>query len=258
MDKLTAVITGASRGLGRDIALALPEHDIRVVAVARDSAALETLVNAIRAHGGEALACPADVSDVAQVERLQADITHVWGTPTILINAAGIFGPLTLIAKSDSQLWIQTLQTNTIAPYLTCRAFVGGMIENGWGRIINFSSAASLAEPGPLNSAYAVSKTALNQLTRNLAAELEGTGVTANVIHPGEVKTDMWAELRDAAAQTPAAQDYSDWAQWVETTGGDPTHKTVTLILKLLERNNPVNGQFLWIEDGLKHPLPSW
>ena len=88
---------------------------------------------------------------------------------------------------------------NTVSAYLTCRAFVGGMIDMGWGRIVNVTSAASLHEPGPINSAYGRSKAALNQFTRHLAAEIAGTGVTANVIHPGDVKTDMWAEIRDAA-----------------------------------------------------------
>jgi NAD(P)-dependent dehydrogenase (short-subunit alcohol dehydrogenase family) len=74
------------------------------------------------------------------------------------------------------------------------------MVDAGWGRIVNVSSAAALAPPGPLNSAYATSKVALNQLTRQLAAELVGTGVTANVIHPGEVKTEMWADIRDKAS----------------------------------------------------------
>ena len=88
-----------------------------------------------------------------------------------------------------------------VGPYLTCRAFVGGMIERGWGRIVSFSSAAALHPPGPINSAYGTSKAALNQFTRHLAAELVGTGVTANVIHPGDVKTEMWADISDQAAE---------------------------------------------------------
>ena len=77
---------------------------------------------------------------------------------------------------------------NTVSSYLTSRAFVGGMIKQGWGRIINVTSAAALHKPGPINSAYGTSKAALNQFTRHLAAELINTGVTTNVVHPGEVK----------------------------------------------------------------------
>ena len=68
----------------------------------------------------------------------------------------------------------------------------------------------------------------------------------------------MWSELRDAAEQTPEADGYRKWAQWVETTGGDPPHKTLDLIVKLIRRDNTTNGQFLWIADGLQAPLSSW
>jgi NAD(P)-dependent dehydrogenase (short-subunit alcohol dehydrogenase family) len=134
------------------------------------------------------------------------------------------------------------------------------MIARGWGRIINFSSAASLHPPGPLNSAYGTSKVALNQFTRHLAAELAGTGVTANVIHPGEVKTDMWATIR-AAAETagPLAEPLRAWAESVERTGGDDPQKAVDLVLELIdEKSVGTSGQFLWIADGTQRPLASW
>ena len=89
------------------------------------------------------------------------------------------------------------MMIDAVAPYLVTRAFVGGMVDAGWGRIVNITSAASLHPPGPMNSAYGTAKVALNQFTRHLAAELAGTGVTANVLHPGDVKTDMWADIRD-------------------------------------------------------------
>ena len=194
------------------------------------------------------------------MERLKRAVEQVLGPPTILVNAAGVFGPLQPIRDSDVAAWIQTLQVNTIAPYLTCRAFVGGMIEAGWGRIVNVSSAAALAPPGPLNSAYATSKVALNQLTRHLAAEVAGTGVTANVIHPGEVKTEMWAEIRDKATRLGAeGAGLRQWAAWVEATGGDPPTKAAELVLQLMrDEAAEINGQFLWIADGLKAPMASW
>lgn len=131
----------------------------------------------------------------------------------------GDLGPIQRIAESDPAAWLQALLINTIAPYLVCRAFVGRMIAQGWGRIVNVSSAASLDPPGGLNSAYATSKVALNHFTRHLAAELSGSGVTANVIHPGDVKTEMWADIRkQVTAMGPEADGYRNWVQWVEET----------------------------------------
>src|SRR5205823_12985421 len=135
------------------------------------------------------------------------------------------------VAESDPVAWQQTIAINTVAPYLTCRAFVGSMVARGWGRIVNVTSAASLRPPGPLNSAYATSKVALNQFTRCLATELAGTGVTANVLHPGDVKTEMWAAIRTEAEQMgPEAEAYRKWVRWVEQTGGDDPQKAADLV----------------------------
>ncbi|CAN5529611.1 3-oxoacyl-[acyl-carrier-protein] reductase [soil metagenome] len=255
-----AVITGASRGIGRAVAVGLAQRGAQVVLVARGVEQLYQTAAIIEQGGGKALVLPANLGEPAAVEQLKGQIRAQFAPPSILINAAGIFGPVQLIKDSDPIQWIETLQTNMIAPYLTCRAFVGGMIEQGWGRIISVSSAAALHTPGPSNSAYATSKVALNQFTRHLAAELNGTGVTANVIHPGEVKTEMWADIRDQAEQLgSAAEGYRQWARWVGETGGDPPEKTVDLVLQLLsDEAASINGQFLWIEGGLQPPIPSW
>jgi NAD(P)-dependent dehydrogenase (short-subunit alcohol dehydrogenase family) len=180
----TAVVTGAGRGLGRHVARGLAQRGAKLALVARKLDPLRDTAAEIERAGGAALVFPADVSQIADVDRIKDHVEKALGTPQILVNAAGIFGPLGLIQDGDPRRWIETLAVNTIGPYLTCRAFVGGMIERGWGRIVNFSSAASLHPPGPLNSAYGTSKVALNQFTRHLAAELSGSGVTANVIHP--------------------------------------------------------------------------
>jgi NAD(P)-dependent dehydrogenase (short-subunit alcohol dehydrogenase family) len=133
------------------------------------------------------------------------------------------------------------------------------MIAAKWGRIVNFSSAASLHPPGPLNSAYGTSKVALNQFTRNLAAELAGTGVTANVIHPGEVKTAMWSAIDSEAAAAPGAEAYRDWAAAVGESGGDDPQRAVDLILEIIAgRYATTSGQFLWIEGGQQTPIGSW
>lgn len=255
-----AVVTGAGRGLGRATALALAERGHPIVGVARDGAALAETSDLVRAAGGRMVSRPTDVADPDAVEELAAFVHAQLGPPSILVNAAGVFGPIAMIRDGDPRAWVQTVMIDGIAPYLTIRQFVGGMIDAGWGRIVNITSAASLHPPGALNSAYGTAKVALNQLTRHLAAELAGTGVTANVIHPGDVKTAMWQDIRDrVAVMGPEAEPYRQWAAWVEETGGDPPEKAVDLILRLTsDEGGATNGQFCWVDEPLQAPIPSW
>jgi NAD(P)-dependent dehydrogenase (short-subunit alcohol dehydrogenase family) len=132
------------------------------------------------------------------------------------------------------------------------------MIEAAWGRIVNVSSAASLHPPAAFNSAYSTSKVALNHFTRSLAVELARTGVTANVIHPGDIKTEMFEDIRDQAERF-GVEGYLNWVKWMDETGGDPVDKAADLVLRLMaDEAASVNGRFLWIEDGLQKPIPSW
>lgn len=231
-----------------------------VALVARGRSALSDTVAMIEAQGGRAHAFPTDLSDLATIDGLHQDVLEQLGVPSILINAAAIFGPIARLHESDPDYWLQTMTVNTLAPYRICRAFVPDMLKLGWGRIVNITSAASLDGPGGLNSAYATSKVALNTLTRHLAAELEGTGITANVIHPGDVKTEMWADIRAQVVKLgPEAEGYRNWVRKVEETGGDPPEKASQLVLKLMsDEMAQVTGQFLWIEDGMRKPIKSW
>ncbi len=255
-----AVVTGAGRGLGRSVAVALARRGHPVVGVARNEGQLAETADLARAAGGRMEVRIADVSDPASVEAMAAFVHDTLGAPSILVNAAGVFGPIAMIRDTDPAAWVKTVMIDGIAPYLTSRAFVGGMLDAGWGRIVNITSAASLHPPGALNSAYATAKVALNQLTRHLAAEVAGTGVTANVIHPGDVKTDMWQDIHDrVAVMGPEAEPYRQWASWVEETGGDPPEKAVALILELTsDAGADRNGEFCWIEEPLQAPIPSW
>jgi NAD(P)-dependent dehydrogenase (short-subunit alcohol dehydrogenase family) len=178
-----AVVTGASGGLGHDIAVALGSRGHPVALVARSAAPLVATEEQIRAGGGVAVAVPTDVSDAIAVDALRAQVIDQLGAPLIVVNAAGVFGPIQLIKDSNPAEWVATIMIDAVAPYLVTRAFLGGMLDAGWGRIVNLTSAATLHPPGPMNSAYGTAKVALNQFTRHLAAELAGTGVTANVLH---------------------------------------------------------------------------
>jgi len=235
-----AVVTGGTSGVGKAISDALAGHGLTVVPVGRSAPSYAT-----------------DVSDPESVMRLRETIERDLGRPTVLVNAAGRFGPISLVADSDPADWIRTVMVDLVGAYLTCRAFVPGMIDAGWGRVINVSSAASLHPPGILNSAYGTSKAGLNQFTRHLAAELAGSGVTANVIHPGDLKTEMWTDIKSQVEQLgPVAADYVQWVEWVGETGGDPVEKAAQLVLEIIDRD--VSGRFLWIDDPLQPAIPSW
>jgi NAD(P)-dependent dehydrogenase (short-subunit alcohol dehydrogenase family) len=234
-----AVVTGASRGVGKVIADTLERRGIVVARVSRSSGPYR-----------------ADVSRPDEVDRLATAIRRDLGTPTILINAAGVFGPIALVHDGDPRAWLDTIAVDLGGPYLCCRAFLAGMLDAGWGRIVNVGSAAAFHTPGPFNSAYATAKVALNQFTRHLAAEVAGTGVTANVIHPGDVKTEMWADIRDQVAAVEGAEAYRRWVEWVDDTGGDPPEKAAALVLRIVEGD--VNGRFLWIDDPIQGEIASW
>ncbi len=174
LDGKVAVVTGASRGLGQRIALRLAHDGAMVALLGRSEAALQDTQQKI-GRGVRALwRLSVDLADIQSIEQARSAIVRDLGTPSILVNAAGVFGPIDLVKDSDPAAWIETIMINTVGPYLTCRAFLGGMIDRGWGRIVNLTSAAALHEPGPVNSAYGTSKAALNQFTRHLASEVEG------------------------------------------------------------------------------------
>lgn len=259
LDGKVAVVTGASRGLGRRIAWRLAKDGAAVALLARSQAGLRETAEKMP-DGARALVVPVDLATSSSIDDAKKKIEADLGLPSILVNAAGVFGPIDLVKDSDPSAWIETIRINLVAPYLTCRAFVGGMIERGWGRIVNVTSAAALHPPGPANSAYATSKAALNQFTRHLAVELKGSGVTANVIHPGDVKTEMWAYIKEAAQRLGSVGlAYTQWAEWVEETGGDDPEKAADLVSDLVSDDAAqVNGQFLWIRGGLQAPLASW
>jgi NAD(P)-dependent dehydrogenase (short-subunit alcohol dehydrogenase family) len=258
--KRVSVVTGAGRGLGREIAVALAARGDAVALLARSKAQLDETRQVIHAARGLAHAYPVDVSQPEDVARVAGAIGTDFGTVSILVNAAGIFGPMRLIKDGDPRAWLDTIAVNLGGAYLTCRAFLPGMLAQGWGQIVNVSSAAAIHTPGPVNSAYATSKAALNQFTRHLAAEVAGTGVTANAIHPGDAKTEMWADIREQAKTLgPEGDAFRKWVRWVEETGGDDPKKAADLVLKLTgPEAGDVNGQFLWIEGGLQTPIPSW
>ena len=190
----TAIITGASRGLGKAMALVLAEAGATVALVSRDEPKLQEVATRIHDTGGRAEVFAADVSDEAQVARVRADFAaKLGGQLHILINNAGINirKPITDFTLAE---WRSVMDTNVTSVFLLCRAFVPMMKGGRYGRIINMTSMMShISLPG--RTAYSASKTALLGFNRALALELAGDQITVNGISPGVCDTEINAPL---------------------------------------------------------------
>jgi NAD(P)-dependent dehydrogenase (short-subunit alcohol dehydrogenase family) len=184
-----ALITGASRGLGKAIALALAEVGVRLVLTARDQALLEQTAEAARALGVETLIHRTDVTQETEIAELKRAVVAKFGAIQILVNNAGmnIRKPATDFTLAE---WRQVLDTNLTSAFLMCREFVPLMKGQGYGRILNLTSIMShIALPG--RTAYCASKAGLLGFTRALALELAPENITVNGISPGPFATEI-------------------------------------------------------------------
>lgn len=196
-----ALVTGGSRGIGRAIALAYARQGLAIAVAARGRESAEATAAEIRAAGGTAVAVSLDVADATSVKAAVAQAAAKLGPIDALVNNAGV-AESAPFAKTSPEMWERHLRINVTGPYLATRAVLGGMLERGWGRVVNVASLAGLFG-SPYVTAYTASKHALVGLTRALATEVSGKGVTINAICPGFVATDMvWNGARNIVAKT--------------------------------------------------------
>jgi NAD(P)-dependent dehydrogenase (short-subunit alcohol dehydrogenase family) len=192
----TAVVTGAGRGIGRAIANRFASEGAAIVVTARTEPEIRQVADEIKAAGGRAMAVAADASEEAACEQIVCVARESFGAIHILVNNAGIYGPIQPVEKITAPQWDEVMAVNLRSAFLLSRLVLPDMYQRGEGAIINVTSAAAKAA-FPMNSPYAASKAGLIGLTRTLAAEAARKGIRVNAISPGPVPgTRMSQELR--------------------------------------------------------------
>jgi 3-oxoacyl-[acyl-carrier protein] reductase len=232
----TALVTGASRGIGRAVALALAREgaDVAVNYAGNERAAAE-VCDEIARHGRRAVALRADVSVAAEVGRLIDEVRRQLGGISILVNNAGIARRQSIEQVTERD-WDEIIDVNLKSVFLVTQAAVADMRAAGWGRIINVSSVAAQIG-GIVGPHYAASKAGILGLTHFYASRLAGSGITVNTVAPGLVDTDMAASIDAAAARIPV--------------GRFGTAEEIADAVVMLARNGYITGQTLNLNGGL-------
>jgi NAD(P)-dependent dehydrogenase (short-subunit alcohol dehydrogenase family) len=224
------LLTGASQGIGRALALFLAQEGAELALVARNDAALGLVVREIEGRGGRAWAITADLARPEVAAPVASQALEFMGQVDCLINVAGIQPPIGVFMDNDPSEWEHTVQVNLLAPVRLLHAVLPDMVARRRGKIINFSGGGATA-PRPNFSAYAASKAALVRFTETVAVELKPHNIQVNAVAPGAVNTQMLDEVIAAGEQ--AGPEYQQ-ALARAKTGGTPVASVCALVLFLL------------------------
>ncbi|OFW06063.1 MAG: 3-oxoacyl-[acyl-carrier-protein] reductase [Acidobacteria bacterium RIFCSPLOWO2_02_FULL_68_18] len=236
-----AIVTGASRGIGRAVATLLAERGAHVVAVARGDHAADTAAT-VRSTGGRAEAAAVDVTDAGAVEAMVADALERHGRIDILVNNAGIARDQ-LLLRMKREEWDQVIATNLTAAYVCAQAVLRPMIKQRRGRIVSISSVVGqTGNAGQAN--YAASKAGLIGFSKALAREVASRNITVNVVAPGLIETDMTRALTEKAQ--------GDWAAQIPLGRlGETTDVAAAVCFLASDEASYITGQVLAVNGGM-------
>jgi 3-oxoacyl-[acyl-carrier protein] reductase len=248
-----AVVTGASRGIGRATALALGREGASLVLVDRDAQSLRSAEEELAGLGSRAAVIVADVTRRADVDRLTQEAHREFEAVHLLVNNAGIY-PVTPFLEMAEEEWDAVLDTNLKGVFLTTQAIARRMISQGVaGRIVNVSSTSSVvARPGCAH--YATSKAGLNQLTRVLAVELAPHAITVNALCPGVIATDRVQEL----SRINVAEHHTKLARIPMARLGTPEEIADAVLFLLSDEASYFTGSVLYADGGYTCGIPSY
>ncbi|MFC9359622.1 SDR family NAD(P)-dependent oxidoreductase [Rhodococcus sp. NPDC057014] len=238
-----AIVTGAGRGLGRAMAQALVEAGAAVSVAARTATELDSFVDEAKAAGGQALACPTDITDEASVERMVEATVETFGRVDILVNNSGIVATTPLVEQSADE-WDRVVATNLRGTFLATRAVGTRLLAQKSGKVVNIAS--NFALQGVANhAAYSASKAGVIAFTRSMAIEWARYGVQVNAIAPGYFATPLNAEMRedaDALAKVVRAIPVRRM--------GEPDELKPWLLLLASKDSNFMTGEVIVIDGG--------
>jgi NAD(P)-dependent dehydrogenase (short-subunit alcohol dehydrogenase family) len=219
MPTKTAIVTGANRGIGLEIARQLVNEGVRVVLGCRDPVKGVRAASSLKA-GELAVAYALDVNDTKSVRRFVAFVEKEFGVPAILVNNAGVYpeDPDAKVTTGRTSAWRETFETNLFGAVRMCREVVPHMAKVRYGRVVNVSSGlGQISKMGAESPAYRVSKAALNALTATLAAEVKDAGILVNSMSPGWVRTDMGGA--DAPRSVEEGAETAVWLALLPASG---------------------------------------
>lgn len=247
-----ALVTGAGRGIGRAVAEAFAAEGADVALVARSAGELEEAVGRIEAAGGNAVAAAADVTDPAGLAKAVAGLRRRLGPIDLLVNNAGVLGPVGPLWEVDLDAWWTTMDVNVRGLVLGSQLVLPDMVSAGRGRIINITSQAG-AHRWPLVSAYSVSKAAVIKLTENLALEARRHGVGVFSVHPGLLPIGMSETVAGTTPRTPYEEHVRTWTanEFAEGRGADPTRAVQLLVRLAAGDGDSLSGRHLSVHDNL-------